>query len=175
MGLDSYIFKTTKQQAMTKRKEILIARNKDRSIGLSAGNGMTIFATTNYSEYINRLKPDIYWRKYNQISAWLSEKVFNNQKDNIDKYIGVITKKNLSELKDDCEKVIEHCIAPDGQICIDEEFCKNIFPCIKGSFMGSTSYDEWFIKDIKNAMDDIDRLLSSSKNPNVRFIFYMDY
>ena len=88
MGLDSYIFKTTKQQAMAKRKEILIARNKDRSNGISAGNGMTIFATTNYSEYINRLKPDIYWRKYNQISAWLSEKVFN-------KYI----KQNISMFK----------------------------------------------------------------------------
>ena len=41
--------------------------------------------------------------------------------------------------------------------------------------MGSASYDELFIKDIKNAMDDIDRLLSSSKNPDVRFILLMDY
>lgn len=175
MGLDSYIFKTTKQQAMTKRKEILIAINKDRSAGVSAGNGFVIFPGFSYSENIHKLKPDIYWRKYNHISAWLSEKVFNNPKDNIKKQIGVITKNDLSELKDDCEKVIKHCITPDGQINLDEEYCKNIFPCIKGSFMGSASYDELFVKDIKNAMDDIDRLLSSSKNPNVRFILLMDY
>lgn len=52
---------------------------------------------------------------------------------------------------------------------------KKFFPCIKGSFMGSASYDELFIKDIKDAMDDIDRLLLSSKNPNIRFILLLDY
>jgi hypothetical protein len=178
MGLDSYIFKTTKQGAMAKKKEIFNARNKDRSQGIDCG-GFTLFVSCfgddGCSNYINNLHPDVYWRTHNHITAWISEKIFGNPKGNIQKYIGVLTKKDLLALRDDCRKVIEHCVLPNGELNIDEAYCEEIFPNLDMAFSGNRSYDQYFIEEITDSMNDIDRLLLSSKHPSVRFIFYADF
>lgn len=177
MGLDSYIFKTTKQGAMAKKKEILNARNKDRSQGLTCG-GFTLLVScfgTDKCNYIDDLHPDVYWRKHNHITAWVSEKVFGNPKGNIPKYIGVLTKNDLLALSEDCRKVIEHCVLPNGELNIDKAYCEEVFPNLDMAFSGSRLYDQYFIEEITHSMNDIDRLLLSSKHPNVRFIFYADF
>lgn len=177
MGLDSYIFKTTKQGVMAKKKEILNARNKNRSQGIDCG-GFTLFVNffgTDRCNYMDNLHPDVYWRKYNHITAWISEKVFGNTKGNIQKYIGVLTKNDLLALRDDCRKVIEHCVLPNGEINIDEAYCEEIFPNLDTAFSGNRLYDQYFIEEITNTMNDIDRLLLSPMHPSVRFIFYADF
>ena len=177
MGLDSYIFKTTKQGVMAKKKEILNARNKDRSQGINCGSFMLLLSYTgdDCNKHMNSLCPDVYWNKHNHITAWISEKIFGNPKDNIQKDIGVLTKKDLLALRDDCRKVIEHCVLPNGELNIDEAYCEEIFPNLDIAFSGNRSYDQYFIEEITDSMNDIDRLLLSSKHPSVRFIFYADF
>ena len=103
------------------------------------------------------------------------EKVFKNPKGDIIKFIDEISKADLLKLREDCRKVLEHCIMSNGEINIDKTYCKNIFPCLTGYFTGSVLYDQYFIEDIKNAMNDIDRLLLTSYHPDTVFIFFMDY
>jgi len=132
MGLDSYIFKTTKQGAMAKKKEILNAKDKDLQQGINFGDH-TIFIYPRgegRNNHIECLNPDVYWIKYNHITAWVSEKVFGNTGGTMGKYIGVLTKQDLLALREDCRKVIEHCVLPNGELNIDEAYCKEIFPSL---------------------------------------------
>ena len=52
---------------------------------------------------------------------------------------------------------------------------QEIFPSLDMAFSGNRSYDQYFIEEITDSMNDIDRLLLSSKHPSVRFIFYADF
>ena len=49
MGLESYIFKTTKQGAIEKKKQILTARNNAKSKGVNCG-GMVLFINDSFLE-----------------------------------------------------------------------------------------------------------------------------
>ena len=174
MSLDSYIFKTTKKGVMAKKKEIINARNKDLSQGVKCGN-QTVFVYRlgdDRSNAIDHLKPDVHWRRYNHITAWISEKVFGNTGGKMDKYIGVLTKEDLLALKDDCWKVFQHCILPDGTLSIDETYCAEIFPTLNMAYSGSAAYDKDFIEEIFNALDGIERLLRLATRPDVCFVFF---
>ena len=171
MGLESYIFKTTKQGAIEKKKQILTARNNAKSKGVNCG-GMVLFINDAARNYIQAAHPDIWWYKRNHITAWISEKVFGNTGGKMDKYIGVLTKEDLLALKDDCWKVFQHCILPDGTLSIDETYCAEIFPTLNMAYSGSAAYDKDFIEEIFNALDGIERLLRLATRPDVRFVFF---
>ena len=174
MGLESYIFKTTKQVAIEKKKQILTARNNAKSKGVNCG-GMVLFINDAARNYIQAAHPDIWWYKRNHITAWISERVFRNPKGDIQKYIGTLTRCDLLNLREDCRKVLEHCVLPNGKLNIDEVYCKQIFPQFNLPLSGNSLYDQYFIEEIRDSMNDIDVLLGSSNYPSARFIFYIDY
>lgn len=173
MGLDSYIFKTTKKEQHEKMYEIFSTKVKGRTKGIPLGD-MVLFVDDD-ANYMDELSPDIYWRKFNHVTAWISEKVLCNPKDKFQKSICVITKNDFSRLLDDCHKVLNHCITSDGTIVIDEKFCKEIFPSFQTLFGGSTDYDEFFIKELKTVITDLNNLLLTSNNNDASFIFCMDF
>lgn len=177
MGLDSYIFKTTKQDAFMKIKEIIDAKDKgmENSFHID-GIGDVCFLLGENINYMDELKPDIYWRKYNHITAWFSEKIFGNPKGIIKTKMGILQKDVLIKLRNDCQDVLDHCNASSKKnITINKKYCKKIFPCLDMAFSGDADYNMDFINELKDAKKDIDRLLLVSNEPNVAFIFYADF
>lgn len=173
MGLETYIFKSKKEDLWAKCQEIEHARQQAFSKAMHTPIGVMLF--DGQMNYMEKLNPDIEWVKFNHITAWFAEKVFDNPKGEISANIGFLTKDNLVALRKDCKKVLERCVMPDGKLKIDEKYCKKKFPYLDMAFSGSTEYDEWFIEEIKIAMQDIDKLLLTAHNPDLLFILYADF
>lgn len=118
---------------------------------------------------------DICWYKFDHVIAWFSENILINPLDFIENTSVIIPKTILANLRRDCYKVLEHCVMPDGTYNIDEEYCKQIFPSLHIPFSGGSAYDKYFIEEIRDAKNDIDRLLLTSNEPDVAFIFHIGY
>ena len=173
MGLDSYIFKTTKKEAKEKMKRILNTKKKAMENAITK-DGFT-FLIGDAADYMDKQNPNIYWRKFNHITSWILHNIFKNPKGTILKDIGIIKKSDLIALRNECVKVLEHCKKSDGTIIMDENYCKSIFPYQARAFFGGIEYDEDFLEEIEIAKKDIDYLLFTSNKPDVTFIFYADY
>ena len=174
MGLDTYIFKTTTEQVMFKITELLDTRKEAEKQAFKSPNGYLFFIDDDMN-YMDKLNPDIYWRKFNQITAWFSKNILDNTSGKMESRLGILTIDDLSNFRKDCYKILHHCTLPNGKLQINKSFCKKIFPQLNLPLSGNTNYDECFIEDIKTAIKDIDLLLLTSSHPNTLFIFYADY
>ena len=179
MGLDTYFFKTTKEERNEKIFEILDGMQKsiDSAVKLGDTNLRVYMCDKNGYEnkFLLELHPDIYWRKFNQATAWFSEKVLNNPKGTIEKRIGIVKRENLIRFYQDCKKILDKSVLSDGNILIDKSYCRKLFPCLTSvCFAGSSEYDERFLEDIRAAMRDVNFLLLTS-NKDSEFIFLADY
>lgn len=175
MGLDSYIFKTTKQNTFNKIKEIMDTKDKGMKNAFHIdGIDDVCFLLGENKNYMDELKPDIYWRKHNHITAWFSEKIIGNPKGIINTRMVIFEKGVLIKLRNDCKDVLDHCKTTSGKISIDEKYCKKRFPYLDMAFSGNADYNEEFIEELKHAKNDIDSLLLTSNNSDAAFIFYAD-
>jgi hypothetical protein len=125
-----------------------------------------------------------YWRKANAIHKWFVEKVQDGI-DNCEEY--QVTKSQLEELLDRCIKVIkdsrvvngkiydgtswskeegevEHWI--DGKVIADTSTAEALLPTASGFFFGSTGYDEWYLKDITDTIDQLIKILTETDFDN---------
>ena len=121
-----------------------------------------------------------YWRKANQIHNWFVE----NIQDGIDdcNYHREVTEEDLTELLNVCQKVLDSCKMVTGQICNGYKYengvrtpmmevgkyvenpsvAKELLPSTSGFFFGGTSYDEYYVEDIKNTIDIITKVLETT-------------
>ena len=173
MGLDSYIFNTTKKDELAKMREIKQTQIEGRSKAITIGEMMIFFDGD--ANYMDKLDYEVFWRKSGYVTAWILTKVFNNNVESIEKAIGVVTKDDLRKLRNDCRAVIEHCTKNDGTIVINEEYCEKMFPPLKIAFSGCTGYDEYFIYELKKASEDIARLFLTCNEPDTSFISFADF
>lgn len=88
-----------------------------------------------------------YWRKANQIHSWFVEYVQDGE-DNCGTYH--VGRENLEELKSLCEQVLA-----------DNSRAEELLPTGAGFFFGSTEYDEYYFKDLKETVEIVDRCLNS--------------
>lgn len=121
-----------------------------------------------------------YWRKANQIHNWFVENIQDGEDDCC--YHREITKEDLEELMDICHEVICSCELVDGEICngysykdgekilnmvegkyvADPSVAERLLPSTSGFFFGSTSYDEYYVKDLRNTIDIITKVLETT-------------
>lgn len=122
-----------------------------------------------------------YWRKANEIHNWFVE----NVQEGIDDccYHNEVTKEVLEELLDVCNKVLASCelvngkiengysfdenghkvpILEDGRYVKDPSVAVELLPTTSGFFFGGTSYDEYYVEDIKNTIDIITNVLETT-------------
>lgn len=121
-----------------------------------------------------------YWRKANEIHNWFVE----NVQDGIDDcdYHHEVTKEILEELLDICQTVLNSCelveakiengttykngemipIMEDGYIIKDPSIAMELLPTQSGFFFGSTSYNQWYVDDIKETIDIITEVLETT-------------
>jgi hypothetical protein len=94
-----------------------------------------------------------YWRKVNAVHAWF----VNELADGVDECQEIrVTRENLQQLRDTCFEALS---VPAGMSL--GEHATNVLPPTPGFFFGSTDVDEYYVKDLENTMDQIDRVLSN--------------
>ena len=86
-----------------------------------------------------------YWRKANQIHKWF---VDNVQDGNDDCGTYYVSREQLTELRDLCKQVIDNPTLAESRL-----------PTANGFFFGSTSYGEGYMDDLKDTVEQLDKLL----------------
>ena len=129
-----------------------------------------------------------YWRKANQIHNWFVENV---QKGIDDCGYYRVSCKQLENLKATCERVLKEADLVPGQICVGKHYENGVWvpimepgeviineieiaailPTKQGFFFGDTSYDQYYIQDIKDTIEIIDKILSTT-NFDEEYIVY---
>lgn len=90
-----------------------------------------------------------YWRKANAIHNWFVE----NVQDGVDdcEFHNEVTKEDLEELRNICQAVL-----------CNPDLAKSLLPTRSGLFFGDTEYDEWYIEDLKDTIDIVDKTLETT-------------
>jgi len=99
-----------------------------------------------------------YWRKANHIHKWFVENVQEGVDDCKEYYVSLDTFKVLLET---CKTVLN-----------DHSQAEKLLPTESGFFFGSTEYDEFYYKDIKNTIDIIEPLVSNPDNTKDLSFYY---
>ena len=122
-----------------------------------------------------------YWRKANQIHNWFVNNVQDGE-DDCGTY--EVTEEQFVDLLDICEKVLtetklttgmvwngRHYDAKsdswvddyiEGNIVADPSIAEELLPTTSGFFFGSTSYDEYYLDDVKYTAELIKDLLNTT-------------
>lgn len=119
-----------------------------------------------------------YWRKANAIHRWFVENVQEGEDDCRSYYVG---RDKLEELVGVCRKVLavaeisegqpvhggtswspqegrqDHFV--EGRALLNGEAVAEILPTASGFFFGSTDYDEWYLQDVEETIEQIERTL----------------
>ena len=120
-----------------------------------------------------------YWRKANQIHNWFVENVQNGI-DDCGYY--EVSRQELQELLGDCRDVLKYaeCELQEmdggleridgewkqtkimGRKIINKDIVSDILPTSSGFFFGSTEYDEWYLRDIENTIEQLNEVLNDT-------------
>lgn len=129
-----------------------------------------------------------YWRKANQIHNWFVQNVQNGY-DDCSCY--EVSKERLEELLDICKLIKSQCRLingkvevgqhtengelvtdyKDGQVIDNKEIAEKYLPTQAGFFFGSTGYDEWYMQDIDDTIQIIEKVLDETDFDN-QVIYY---
>ena len=118
-----------------------------------------------------------YWRKANAIHKWFEDNCAGDDWHGGDVYV---SKKDMQTLLNLCKEVVAKAkvvkgkvqnnstLTPDGwqPIMEDGEYIENaeeiakILPTTDGFFFGSTDYDQWYLKDIKDTIEILEKAIA---------------
>lgn len=121
-----------------------------------------------------------YWRKANSIHNWFVENIQDGE-DDCD-YHREVTEYDLMELLDICKKVLRNSdlvdglvnngyeytsagrvpIMTTGKIIRDTSVAEELLPSTSGFFFGSTDYDEYYLDDIAQTIEIIQKVLDTT-------------
>jgi hypothetical protein len=116
-----------------------------------------------------------YWRKANHIHQWFVDNVQDGE-DNCREYY--VDREQLQELVDTCKKVKESLenspkkkvqvevgwqngqkMYDDVEVFEDTSVAEELLPTQPGFFFGGTEYDQWYVKDLDNTINQLEPLL----------------
>lgn len=124
------------------------------------------------------IKRDVaYWRKANAIHAWFVKHVQNGNDDCGTYYVN---RDELEDLRDTCLKVLgginlvdgtvvngwtyengeRKAITEPGQVVADPKLAQELLPTQAGFFFGGTDYNEHYVADLVNTVEQIDKLIA---------------
>jgi hypothetical protein len=98
-----------------------------------------------------------YWRKANAIHQWFVE--------------------TCQDGTDDCRRAdvsreqLEELLNLAKQVKNDPSLASDLLPTISGFFFGSTEYDEHYMKDIDNTIEQLEQVLTTTSNDD----WYFEY
>lgn len=152
-------------------------------------NGKQIPIDLNKLKYVEE---DIgYWRKANAIHKWFVDNVQDGEDDCKSYYVG---KEQLEELLNLCKevkkkaKIIDGKVSngsifkdgkwekqyEEGKIVENAEEISKILPTQEGFFFGCTDYDEWYMHDIYDTIEMLEKVLKEEDELN-KLGFYSEF
>lgn len=131
-----------------------------------------------------------YWRKANMLHGWF---VRNCQSIREDIEIKV-TYQDLVNLLKDINEVLENTVLETGQVHMgttftdkgieekyeeglivkDSSVAEELLPTTQGFFFGSYDYDEYYVMDLKDAKEKLEKVINES-NEDDEFLYYASY
>ena len=141
-----------------------------------------------YYKWNDLVKEVGYWRKANQVHKWMVNNVQNGV-DDCDLY--EVKKEDLERLLWICESIVKNCELIDGKVANGYTFkdgmkapiieggkvmtniyvAESLLPTCSGFFFGGTDYDEFYMSDIINTIEIIERVLKET-NFDEEYICY---
>lgn len=109
-----------------------------------------------------------YWRKANQIHAWFVKNVQDGE-DDCGYY--PLSQDKMRELMEVCQKVIE--ISKDNTLSVSEKEkqYETWLPSQEGFFFGSTAYDEYYLGDLENTIEQLMPLVEAELLPHEAYYY----
>lgn len=173
MGLDMYLSKRTYVKNWKHTKP----EHKHEIIVKKAGKPTHV-----KPERIAEISEDVaYWRKANQIHNWFVKNVQNGV-DNCGHYH--VSREQLKELVETCEKVLAASklvkgkvkngetlkdgewipVMEDGKLIKDSSVAQELLPTGSGFFFGSTEYNEYYVQDLKETIEQVNAILAEGED-----------
>lgn len=165
MGLDMYL-EAEKYLGLDKNdKKIMTKINK--------------LAPCSFSDTPRKIIYDVmYWRKANHIHKWFVDNVQGGEDECKRTYV---SKDQMTALRDVCKQVLETAklvpgkihisteysngketkIYEDAEVISNEEDIAELLPTTEGFFFGGTDYNKYYLEDVKNTMEILDKVLNS--------------
>ena len=144
--------------------------------------------------FLSRVKREEvgYWRKANAIHAWFERKLAEDEGlENCREY--AVSKEDLIELRDICKTVLGKCkitvgqvkngdrLDPEtnrwiptyqeGKVISNPEIAEELLPTQSGFFFGSTNYDQWYLDDLEETVEIIDKVLETTDFENEHIVY----
>lgn len=174
MGLDQYLKARKYVGAWDHQKDDTERKQYDAIIMAAGHPGFRCDGSPHLYVEVNVA----YWRKANQIHAWFVSHVQDGNDDCKDYYV---SRDQLEELRDLCKTVLAGSklvpgtihtgttyeggksspILQDGRVVENPAVATELLPTESGFFFGGTEYDEYYIGDLKNTVDQIDAALAA--------------
>jgi hypothetical protein len=110
-----------------------------------------------------------YWRKVNCVHNWFVE----NVQDGIDDcdYHREVTEDDLMELMSICQRVLRNSDIVGGEV-VDSSVAEELLPTVSGFFFGETKYNEYYLDDLKDTIDIIQKVLDTT-DFDTEMIYYV--
>lgn len=195
MGLDQYLYRKTylgyddKQNIRealgkeTYRKE----KNIPEGFKLPPALKDTLEKLEKCAEYNEEVA---YWRKANMLHGWFVRNCQSIQEDIEIK----VTYQDLVNLLKDINEVLENTVLETGQVHMgttftdkgieekyeeglivkDSSVAEELLPTTQGFFFGSYDYDEYYVMDLKDAKEKLEKVINES-NEDDEFLYYASY
>lgn len=147
MGLDMYLERC--DRSVWGYKDMDIDEVKKNNPNLYQTLKPFIVTRGNYYHWESLFEEVGYWRKANAIHKWFVD----NVQDGVDD-CGTyeVSKEKLENLLEICNDVVYK----------GKQVAQTLLPTQEGFFFGSTDYDDWYMKDIKNTITILTKVLKET-------------
>ena len=179
MGLDMFIFKIKRFENATYADVVAVenyldllkynAKHPDKRYTMKDWCGrekpsdklVEFYSQFQYEKYeSSHIAEEVaYWRKANAIHQWFVDNVQDGEDDC--RVHRELTKSDLLTLRD-----LAH------EVYANPDLAEDLLPTQSGFFFGNTSYDEWYMENIKNTIEQIDNILAST-DFNTEALYYV--
>lgn len=116
-----------------------------------------------------------YWRKANAVHQWFVTNV-QDGKDECEPH--KVTHEQLTELRDICQRILDTVNMGEGQpgvseapffmewtdypdMTLDTDLASELLPTKSGFFFGGTEYDQWYVQDLRNTVEQLTGILGN--------------
>lgn len=173
MGLDMYLYKKhyigNKYRDADKQVKVVVPADQQ---------GVTFKTTPINDARITEISEEVaYWRKANAIHQWFVTNVQEGEDDCKEYYVG---REQLEDLLKLCNTVLAASflvdgkikngetlkdgqwvpIIVDGQKVADSTTAEILLPTSKGFFFGSQEYDQYYVDDLKETVEQLTKVLA---------------
>jgi hypothetical protein len=189
MGLDMYLevetYISRPMEWNTEEARLELTPNWEKVLSVLPG-------TPSEDSYgVNIIYTVAYWRKANAIHRWFVDNVQDGVDECQRSYVEI---EKLNELLAVCHQVIKAANLIDGHVYngsrsgpdtngewVDDyvegkviekpEVVEKLLPTEGGFFFGSTAYDEYYLRDVQNTINQIESVLAEYQDKSVDFYY----